>query len=97
MTHSELTEIRENYTETNKKVDRILSYLENDSSTGRIGIVTEIKDLKSFVKGVNTKLDNFIDNYNTQKAVKKGQIAVISALGGFVAIVAEFLIKLIAG
>ncbi len=57
--------------ELNEKLDRVLSYLDNDPLTGRRGLYEDMQDLKSRV-----------NNIELEKKITKGQKAVFLFIGG---------------
>ena len=56
-----------------KKIDRILFYLESDESTGHIGVIEQ--------QTINTK---DIQEIKTNEKVRMGKIGVIGAVFGFI-------------
>lgn len=58
-----------------KKVDKILNYLYNDSGTGQKGLIAKVEDM-------HTVMNKFIENYEKDQAVKKARLGVIGAVAG---------------
>lgn len=71
----------------NRKMDRILFYLNNDGDTGKKGVIAQLESLsKDFYK--------FRDEYRTAQAVRTAKIGLIGSLGGVVGAGIVWLIKI---
>lgn len=73
-----------------KKVDRILFYLQNDDGTGRKGLVAEFHDHKE-------KVNDFMAKYETQQEIKRTKLTIWGAVGGSIISTLVFLFKWLAG
>jgi len=69
-----------------KKVDKILFYIENDDATGTKGVISKQKDMSKRI----SKIENGIKN---DKLKTKTTIATASFIGGLIATVGGFLAK----
>lgn len=73
---TEIEKLNSKYESLDKKVDKILFYLENDNKTNKKGLVQQVTELKTD-----------IDEIKTKERVKIGKVGVISsilgAIGGF--------------
>lgn len=76
-------------------LNRILFYLENDSRTGRKGLVTDVEDLKEDFKDLRNTLTNFIAEYRQAQAVKNAKVGLIGALAGAAVTGIGWLIKIL--
>lgn len=76
----------------NRKVDRILSFLDNDTASGRQGLVSEVADLKKWIH-------SHVAQYNIDQAIRKRDLkwtaTIFSALGTTFIFIIKFLIGLI--
>lgn len=68
-------------TTLDRKVDRILNILENDSRTNQKGLVTQVAELKNNFYG-------FRNQYNTDVAVKKTKDTIWKVIWGAVGAIA---------
>ena len=68
--------------DVNKNILRILSYLENDPTTGSKGLVERTKDLEQIVS-----------NIQTDEKVKRGKLAGVAIVGSAVVSVLIWVIK----
>ena len=74
-------------------LNRILFYLENDSRTGRKGIVTEMEDMKESITDLRNSVVRFIAEYRQAQAVKNAKVGLIGALAGGVVTGIAWIIK----
>lgn len=75
--------------ERDKKLDRIIFLLDNDEGTGSKGLVARVQDLHKGHADVNAKIDNHINNYETDKKV---QTAKTMKWGGVIGAVAASIV-----
>lgn len=78
-----------------KKLDRVLFYLNDDPATGKKGLVSNAESLDTKILALNKKVDVFINEYETDKKVKAAKIAAYASAGGGVALVGKYLISLL--
>lgn len=78
---------------TEKKVDRILFYLENDGATGSKGLVAEMAQIKIDGARVEAKIDSFVTEYQKSQAVKKATLTVWGFVGTGVFLICKFLVE----
>ena len=93
----EFVELKNDVKNTDKKLDRIIYILDNDLGTGQPGLVSQVQDIKkkqhADIIRVETKIDEFINEYKKTEAVKQAKAGIIGAIaGGIVAFIA-FIIK----
>ena len=93
----EFVELKNDVKNTDKKLDRIIYILDNDLGTGQPGLVSQVQDIKKKqhvdIIRVETKIDEFINEYKKTEAVKQAKAGIIGAIaGGIVAFIA-FIIK----
>jgi len=93
----EFVELKNEVKNTDKKLDRIIYILDNDLGTGQPGLVSQVQDIKkkqhADIIRVETKIDEFINEYKKTEAVKQAKAGIIGAIaGGIVAFIA-FIIK----
>ena len=77
------------------KVDRILSYLDNDEKTGRIGLVTQIKHHEINVQALTLKIVEMEHQKSIDKAVSNTKMAVWGSIGGGIMLFATWLFKIL--
>ncbi len=68
-------ETKKEMKDLSKKMDTILQYLHNDEGTGELGLVAAFKKHE-------TKVNQFITSYETEKAVRNDRIKVVSFVFG---------------
>lgn len=82
---TELEKLKVEAQQTEKKLDRVLSYLENDDSTGKKGLVAEVAQMKTDHARVELKLDMFIADFKKKEAVtvaiKNTKATIFGAVG----------------
>lgn len=81
----ELESLKVESRETERKLDRVLSYLENDDLTGKKGLVSEVAQMKTDHARVESKLDIFIADFKKKEAVttaiKNTKATIFGAIG----------------
>jgi hypothetical protein len=70
-------ETKEELRQLSKNMDLVLRYLHNDSGTGEPGLISAFKKHE-------IKVNNFIEDYEKQQAVRNGKIKIISIVFGSV-------------
>lgn len=72
----------------NRKLDKISFYLNNDGDTGKKGVIAQVEQLsKDFYE--------FVDDYKRAVAVKNAKLGLLAFFGGCLAVVVEWVIKLV--
>lgn len=74
--------LQQGQADLNKKIDRVLSLLENDDKVGKKGLVQQALDNRTD-----------IDKMQLDEKIKKGQMAVLAALGGAAASIAWWVVE----
>lgn len=74
---------------------RILSYLENDKSTGRKGLVTELHDLKKDMETIKQHHVTFVAEYRRDQAFKAGKNVAWGMVGASLIAIFIWLAKLL--
>lgn len=101
---AEIKTLRENVSElksqinnTDKKLDRIIFILDNDEGTGQEGLVAQVHGIKkknhTDITRIERKIDDFIAEYKKAEAVKNAKAGVIGAIAGTLVSIGAFLIK----
>lgn len=88
--NSRLTMSDEEVAVLNRKMDKVLSILNNDGETGRPGLVAEVIDIRN-------KFVTFVAEYNRDKAEKSGKDKVWRIVWGAVGAGLLWIGKAIAG
>lgn len=81
-----LSTFENNQKAVERKVDKILFYMENDESTGNKGVIFKQKDMSKRI----SKIENDLEN---SKIKTKATIATASFIGGLIATAAGFFAK----
>jgi uroporphyrinogen-III decarboxylase len=67
-----------------KKIDRILSYIEDDPKTGRIGMYQQVQNNTKSNKENKDEIQTVKDDIKTDKKVLAGKVTVLGFIGGCV-------------
>ena len=67
-----------------KKIDRILSYLEDDPKTGRVGIYQQVQNNTDCINKNKEDIQDVKDDIKTDKKVLTGKVTVLTIIGGAV-------------
>ena len=93
----EFVELKNDVKNTDKKLDRIIYILDNDLGTGQPGLVSQVQDIKkkqhADIIRVETKIDEFINEYKKTEAVKQAKAGIIGAIAGGIVAFIGFIIK----
>lgn len=93
----QVSELKTDFKNTDKKLDRIIFILDNDEGTGQYGLVAQVQDLKKKqhddIARVEDKIDAFIVEYKKTEAVKQAKAGLIGALAGGIVGIVGFIIK----
>lgn len=93
----EVSELKSEVKNTDKKLDRIIYILDNDQGTGQAGLVSQVQDIKkkqhSDIIRVEAKIDEFITEYRKSEAVKQAKAGIIGAIAGGLVGVISFIFK----
>ena len=74
-----------------KKIDRILSYIEDDPKTGRIGMYQQVQNnTESTIKNKDD-IEAVKEDIKTDKKVLTGKVTVLTVIGGVVLWVVKFI------
>lgn len=67
---------------TDQKLDRILYILENDESTGRIGLVNDVENVKEYLKNAIDDIRKELKELNDKMLVMETEKKVSKAMWG---------------
>jgi len=77
-----------------KSLDRVISYIEDDQSTGRKGLYTMVKDIEKGQEAQDEKIRKVESRQSTSEKVKAAKVAVWSALGAGLVVIANLVLSI---
>ena len=74
-----------------KKIDRILTYIEDDPKTGRMGMYQQVQNNTECVVKNKDDIQDLKEDIKTDKKVLTGKVTVLTVIGGVVLWIVKFI------
>jgi len=84
---NKINEVQNQNKELSGKVDRVLSYLDNDNATGRLGIFQKVINAEKAIEEMAEDIADVVKKTEIAKAVKESKMATWGAIGAIIILI----------